>query len=467
MKTSIYALIAVASLAMAGSAAAADLGGNCCADLEERVAELEATTARKGNRKMSLTISGHVNKAIMHWSANAVTLTSPVAAPAGALGVFAPTVAAANGSTDGTYLGVDNQNSSTRFGFAGSAAINPEWKAGFSILIDVVGGARSNAVSQATEDTDINNSTQFRGDYGLRMRDANWYLESSRIGRATVGRLVASGAVGMIDLGGIGVIGSSSIGLIGGGFLIGNAGFAGQSFNNWTDNAGDYNQRVDGVKWTSPTLAGFTFGATIGETLREGRLTGTAAAGSPVGTTLALQPGGRIWGIDARYANEFNGVRFAAGIGYERGLDEQHTPTNVLTTSWGASMAMLHTATGLFVQGDYLRQETSVAGAPNVDNDANKWQLQAGITKNFFGIGNTSLYGEYARSNDWLDLHLGRLPAAQFNSKVDTWGLGVVQVIDAAATELYLGYRNHSFSAVGAVGIEDFSTLVAGARIKF
>ena len=43
-----------------GSAKAADLGGDCCADLEERVAELEATTARKGNRKMSLTVNGQV-----------------------------------------------------------------------------------------------------------------------------------------------------------------------------------------------------------------------------------------------------------------------------------------------------------------------------------------------------------------------------------------------------------------------
>ena len=31
-------------------AEAADLGGDCCADLEVRIAELEATTARKGNR---------------------------------------------------------------------------------------------------------------------------------------------------------------------------------------------------------------------------------------------------------------------------------------------------------------------------------------------------------------------------------------------------------------------------------
>ncbi|MFN3624381.1 MAG: hypothetical protein ACK4TP_10000, partial [Hyphomicrobium sp.] len=44
------------------SAQAADLGGDCCADLEERVAELEATTARKGNRKVKLTVYGKVNQ---------------------------------------------------------------------------------------------------------------------------------------------------------------------------------------------------------------------------------------------------------------------------------------------------------------------------------------------------------------------------------------------------------------------
>ena len=46
---------------------AADLGGDCCADLEERIAELEATTARKGNRKVSLSVSGHVNHAVLFW----------------------------------------------------------------------------------------------------------------------------------------------------------------------------------------------------------------------------------------------------------------------------------------------------------------------------------------------------------------------------------------------------------------
>ncbi len=62
-------LCTVASvIALTGTpAVAADLGGNCCADLEERIAELEATTVRKGNRKVSVTVTGWVNEAIFTW----------------------------------------------------------------------------------------------------------------------------------------------------------------------------------------------------------------------------------------------------------------------------------------------------------------------------------------------------------------------------------------------------------------
>ena len=69
-KYSLSALLAAGLLAggmSTNSASAADLGGNCCADLEERIAELEATTARKGNRKVSLTISGWVGQQVMWW----------------------------------------------------------------------------------------------------------------------------------------------------------------------------------------------------------------------------------------------------------------------------------------------------------------------------------------------------------------------------------------------------------------
>ena len=41
----IVIISALSLLALTTAASAAALGGNCCADLEERIAELEATTA--------------------------------------------------------------------------------------------------------------------------------------------------------------------------------------------------------------------------------------------------------------------------------------------------------------------------------------------------------------------------------------------------------------------------------------
>jgi hypothetical protein len=67
-----HVLVVTAATALMGSFAhepvkAADLGGDCCADLEDRVAELEATTVRKGNKKVSVTLYGQVNRAALFW----------------------------------------------------------------------------------------------------------------------------------------------------------------------------------------------------------------------------------------------------------------------------------------------------------------------------------------------------------------------------------------------------------------
>ena len=56
---------------------AADLGGDCCADLEERVAELEATTVRKGNKKVKVELYGRVNRVINFWNDGAEQMPIP------------------------------------------------------------------------------------------------------------------------------------------------------------------------------------------------------------------------------------------------------------------------------------------------------------------------------------------------------------------------------------------------------
>lgn len=89
---------------MGSSALAADMGGACCADLEERVAELEATVARKGNRKVSLVISGQVSRSVLWFDGGDATL-------------------------------LDNPNSQSRFRMVGQASINKRMTAGYVIEI--------------------------------------------------------------------------------------------------------------------------------------------------------------------------------------------------------------------------------------------------------------------------------------------------------------------------------------------
>ncbi len=124
-----WALVAAAGVIVGGmampSAKAADLGGDCCADLEERVAELEATTARKGNRKMSLTITGQVHRMVLFWN---------------------------DGKDSNTYYGLDNTNSSSRFSFTGTAKVTPTIAMGFDITIEIEAGGTSSKVSQFDED---------------------------------------------------------------------------------------------------------------------------------------------------------------------------------------------------------------------------------------------------------------------------------------------------------------------------
>ena len=105
-------LLSAAAILIGGwsmPAAAADLGGDCCADLEERIAELEATTARKGNRKVSLTVSGWVNEAVFFWD---------------------------DGNERNVYVGT-NFVEQSRVRFLGEAKINADWSAGYILEIGV------------------------------------------------------------------------------------------------------------------------------------------------------------------------------------------------------------------------------------------------------------------------------------------------------------------------------------------
>jgi uncharacterized protein with beta-barrel porin domain len=74
-KALLFTLVgAGATSALMPVANAADLGGNCCADLEERLADLVATTGTKGNIKVSLTKSGWTNVPQLNFSKGSFSL---------------------------------------------------------------------------------------------------------------------------------------------------------------------------------------------------------------------------------------------------------------------------------------------------------------------------------------------------------------------------------------------------------
>jgi hypothetical protein len=428
--TSSAALFAAVGLFALGAgvpaATAADLGGDCCADLEERVAELEATTARKGNRRVSLTITGQVSTMLMAWDDGNSTRGSD------------------------TYV-VENVMAGGSFvAFTGSAKVNPNLSAGFNITLALDTGGRSHQVSQI--DDDGTNGGSGDNTAGLRTTGgfdtdivltlANWYLDHSQLGRVTVGRInTATAGLTTIDLGGAGVIANASIGYTQRGmFVSANGALTGTTWNTALGGGtvnGASLSRANGISYTSPTVGGFSVSGAWGED--------------------------DLWDVAVRYAGEFSGFRVAAGIGYAYnagGLGDINEEFNSVGGPGNparpavlkGSASILHVASGLYVTGAYVNQDNDTAGVP----DTTLWYLQGGIAKNWTGLGNTVLYGEYANVEN----------ASGGSIDSDMWGFGVVQHIDAAAMEVFLSFKQYGAES-GATTADDFNVVLGGARIRF
>jgi len=134
-------------------AKAADLGGDCCSDLEDRVAELEATTVRKGNKKVSVTIYGQVNRAVLWWNDHVES---------------------------NTYAGIDNNYESSRFGLKGSAKITGDWSAGYRLEVEPT-FANSARLNQFNDD----NANDPLGP--LNVRWSQIYINNKQYGEVRLG----------------------------------------------------------------------------------------------------------------------------------------------------------------------------------------------------------------------------------------------------------------------------------------
>jgi predicted porin len=387
--TSRIALVAAAGflIGAATPAKAADLGDGCCADLEERVAELEATTARKGNRVVSLQVYGQVNKAIMFFETDI---------------------------DDDAYI-VDNDASGSRFGFTGSASVKPGVTAGYRMEIDVQDEA-SNAVNEFDDDTAAIDEILIRHNY--------LWIESETLGRVSLGQQSsATDGIAGINLAnalsGPSVDVGTSLTVFDGAALLG-------QFVSDLDGP-----REDVIKYDSPSVYGFILSAAWGDD--------------------------DFYDIALRFSNEWNSIRFAAGIGYQNFEDDNLGAVGFELEIVSGSASVMHVPTGLYV--------TAAAGQQEIEEfDAGDyWFIQAGIEKRFLSYGATTLYGEYAEYNDFVVASF----LVDAESEITRWGLGVVQTFDSAAMDIYAQAQFFDADVDGAEEESEVSTFLVGSRIKF
>lgn len=422
--------LAVSSGLWVGHTQAADFGGECCADLEERVADLEAATVRKGNRKVKLAISGYVAQEITWWD---------------------------DGGEENVYLHGLGPTQATHVKFNGEATITPGWTAGYLMRIQ---NLEDNPFGRRGADAMDQTSDDFN--QGLNLQMSYWYLASKTFGTVSIGKLApaAKSAAMFTDKSGTQIIdnytfldGFPQFIIRSGGDLVPAGLTWGQLAYCYSQNAplgGDCDGLVmNAVRYDTPVFAGFSASASWGED--------------------------DDWQIAGRYAGESSGFKVLLGFGYSGSTDENLTvPVASLLkkdTHYAQAGAYVeHLATGLFVHGAYGHEDNSgtVLAGGRTPRDSDHWYLKAGVRTKWTPLGATVIYGDYGRYIDQIGP--GAIALGVTSSEVDQFGGGVVQEIDAASMSLWLKYRDQSadISGAGAIGpLDDLRTVSTGALISF
>ena len=449
-KYSLSALAAAGLLAgglSVGSANAADLGGDCCADLEERVAELEATTARKGNRKVSLTISGFVAQQLLYWD---------------------------DGGENNLYI-TDTGSISigSHVAFSGEAQIMPGWSAGYRINIEVMDND-SLTVNQFNDD----GGNAFAGASTVGVENSYWFIRSEQLGTVSVGKQSGAADNQAILVDGSGSLVQANYVLYDvNGFLLRRSDGAlsgvnygalaacqtfGDVVGAAADCEGDPNNNI---KYTTPTFAGFSVSASYGED--------------------------DVWGVSARYATELSGFKFAAAAAYTQRTDDNALPIakangGLDAAAWQVGAYIQHVPTGLFVYGAYSEEDVNVSNAARGGGlngpEGQNWYIKAGLRQKWTPLGHTVLYGEYGENDD--KTFSGLFDAGVNNTQLEQYGVGIVQEIDAAAMSLWLAWRHYEADDIvcadqaagscaafglnnGTTSFEEFDIIKAGALIAF
>ncbi len=463
-------------------AKAADLGGDCCADLKERMAELEATTVRKGNKKVTVTLYGQENHAVLFW----------------------------NDGVERNAYTVDNNYESSRFGLKGSAKITGDWSGGYRLEIEPT-EANSAKLNQYDDDNAFD-TTAGR----LNVRHSFLYINNKKLGEIRLG-LTATPIYNITKDTNVTELEDTmhSDNRMMQGFFLRATGSPqnaeGLSTLKWQDisrcysssNAFVCSSRKNGAAYWTPNWEGFS--ASVGYFEDD------------------------EWGAALRYKKEWGeAFEVGAGIGYANITDERLSIAGGGVAGfkrdfneWAGSASIKHKPTGLFAFTAFSFSETDDSNAIGAFNDKrppemNAWDVQVGIQRKmpWFGLdtlGDTSFWGGFSNINDGfaegssavsgvtpvfppasqatrLGVRAdGLISASAFpgvlapgnyqvvGSAVDRWILGLDQELEKSGMHLY-GVYQHFTADISLIDInrdhvpvplDDFDLFYTGARIYF
>ena len=433
------ALLALACL----PAGAADPGNACCADLEDRIAELEAATARKGTRKVSLTISGIITIPMIAWD---------------------------DGEKRDAFI-VSNEVKRSRWRFDGKAQIDPKWSAGYVLEI-------------GPNPSPFLPMDQFEFDSAAdsyEIRHNHWWVRSTEFGQISLGlQSQATDTITETTLANTSPVVSPGLPI-----------YLGYLKRGW------FMRKDDG------TLTGLRFGEILfrgrNDIWGEGHRWEVARYDSPAiaGFTLSAS-----WGMDdaadaaLRYAGEFGRLKFAAGLGAgkwregTRSCAKLDSAPDVDCWEVGGSFSVMDKETGLFLNAAAGYGKDNNTGAlfgnvPGIDDDETFSYLVAGIERQWLAVGKTTLFGQYWHRNIAAGVNFSGVPvdaaplgAGAFVSGADVtiYGASIVQTLGegidvyASANRAETGVRTSATGAVAGstnTGIMPFDFLIAGASVRF
>lgn len=417
-------------------------------ELEERIADLEASTARKGTRApITLSVSGWINQGLLAWD-------------------------------DGVESDVNQVqfvSARSRLEFAGSAKIARGWSAGYLLGLGI-NDNDSTDVSQITDEGD--------DDPTLVVRHSNWWLRSNKFGTATVGfGSTATDNIILEDTGGI-IAGAQNIATIGGNLIVRHA---------------DEPEEGPEALITRTTMSDFAAGASV-DTLRRNMVRYDAprihALGGNIDVSAAV---GEDDFFDAaiRYDVNFNDFRFRSGIGYLHDTDEpdDRTGSERDRQEIKGSASIIHVPSGIFLTAAFVHREfhgsdpsdqaifgentTGIVTPAGTNRPDTEYRYFAsGIRHSFSRIGDTTVYGEYGRVDDAITGLREAGYSEVTESQLEMIGASISQDIEAAGMDIYAGFRHFKYETSGAnvsgasfvegpEPLTDLMMFFAGSRVKF